>query len=118
MLVRLILVCAAAGVLLLASRQWSRRSVPHSTGVPQGLTLVTSATCAECVRAAKALDDAGANYALVDASECAAVGIRTMTVPLAVVGNSSGEAVMVRRGTSIASDASRLVAAAAGVHSV
>lgn len=116
-LLRLVIVVVLAVGIVAASRQWARRSGQRSEGVPDGLTLVTSGSCSECVRAVDALDGVGATYAIVDARDCEAIGIRTMTVPVAVVGRS-GEAVMVRRGSAVAADAKRLMSVAHGVRSV
>lgn len=83
-----------------------------------GLTLVTSSGCSECHRAARALDSVGVKYVVVDASESEAIGIKTMSVPVAVVGDSSGAATMVRRGTAIAAEASRIGVAVRSVSAV
>jgi hypothetical protein len=55
---------------------------------------------------------------VVDAQASAAIGIKTMSVPIAVVGNGEGVVVMVRRGTAIATDAHRLAAATVSQHAV
>ena len=108
MIVRFLIVAVAALALWSAARYWPRRLGGNSHGVPTGLTLVTSKSCAECSRADAALTSAGATYVVVDAHDAAAMGIKTMTVPIAVFGNREGEAVMVRRGAAIAADAGRL----------
>jgi hypothetical protein len=112
MLIRLLIVGLLALALVLAIRYWPRRRGVNGRGVPPGLTLVTSSSCTECVRAADALTNAVATYLAVDGRDSAAIGIKTLTVPVAVVGNSDGDVVMVRRGTAIAADVHRLVEAA------
>lgn len=115
MVVRLIIIGLIAALLVVGLRFWQRRRGASVRGVPTGLTLVTSSSCTECVRAVEALRSAGATYIVVDARDSAAIGIKTMSVPVAVVGNRSGEAVMVRRGTAIAADAYRLAEATAAL---
>jgi glutaredoxin len=115
MVVRLIIVGLIAITLALGLRYWPRRRGANVRGVPIGLTLVTSSGCTECVRAVDALHRAGATYMTVDARDSAVFGIKTLSVPVAVVGNREGEAVMVRRGTAIASDAHRLAEATAAL---
>jgi glutaredoxin len=118
MVVRLAIIAVIALVLLLGMRYWPRRRGANMSGVPRGLTLVTSSTCTECVRAREALTQAGAEFVVVDAHDAASIGIRTMSVPVAVVGNGDGVAIMVRRGTAIAADAQRLAAAAVALHAI
>ena len=118
MLVRFVFVVLIVGLTMLAVRSVSRRKRSYRGGIPQGLTLVTASGCGECQRAARALDSAGVEYVVVDASESEALGIKTMSVPVAVVGDSSGAATMVRRGTAIAADASRLGVAVRSVSTV
>jgi glutaredoxin len=101
----LVLVAVVLAGLGVVSRVRLRRPDGALGTLPPGLTLVTSSGCAECVRAAAALDDVGARYAVVDASRSSESGIETMSVPVAVVGSSKGEPLLVRRGTAIAADA-------------
>ena len=118
MVVRLAVLGVLALMLVLGMRLWSRRRGATVSGVPAGLTLVTSSTCTECVRAREALTRAGVEFVVVDAQASAAIGIKTMSVPVAVVGNGEGVVVMVRRGTAIATDAHRLAAATVSQHAV
>ncbi len=108
MIIRLVIVVALAVVLAIAMRSVSRRKGHIRSGVPLGLTLVTGSGCAECVRAVRALDAAGVEYSVVDAEAAGSIGIRTLSVPIAVVGDAHGSAVIVRRGTAVAADARRL----------
>ncbi len=109
MWIRLIALVVLVAVVLAGLGVVSRVRLRRPHGVvgtlPPGLTLITSAGCAECVRAATALDGVGATYSVIDASRSAESGIETMSVPVAVVGSSKGEPLLVRRGTAVASDA-------------
>ena len=81
-----------------------------ATLVPPGLTLVVAPGCRECVKARSALDALGGSYTVMDPSEADRYGIHSLTVPYAFVGSGTGDLVLVRRGTSVASDAEELMA--------
>lgn len=101
----------AFGVVAIAER-WRTRS---ASGLPAGLTLVTTPGCRDCVSAATALDSLNAEYTTMDASEAARHGLRAMTVPHAAVVTANGDLIMVRRGRSVAADAPALVEASSRV---
>ena len=80
--------------------------------LPAGITLVEADGCRECAAAKHRLDEVGAVYRVVDVAEADRYGIHSFTVPYAFVGTSSGELVLVRRGTAVAADADLLRIAA------
>lgn len=115
MIIRLIvlatLLIVAFGVVAIAER-WRSRS---ASGLPAGLTLVTTTSCRDCVHATAVLDSLDAEYTMMDASEASDLGVHTLTVPYAAVTDTNGDVIMVRRGRSVAADASALARASSDV---
>lgn len=111
MLVRVLLV---VGLVLLAhaAAHVAERFRSRGAGtIPAGLTLVVKGGCRECLHAKARLDEIGVPYVEVDVGEADVYGIRSYAVPYAFVGSSRGEALMVRRGQAVASDAAALAEA-------
>lgn len=115
MMVRLVIVgivilAAFGGVTLL-----SRLRTPASGAIPHGLTLVVAAGCHTCERAKTAFDAVGHRYRTMDIVDASALGVRSYTVPYAVVGDRTGRVAMVRRGPAVVTDARALAAASSAV---
>lgn len=111
-LLALAVVLVAAFGAVGAAQRWKLK--PGAV-VPAGLTLVTAPGCRDCATARERFDQLGATYQVVDVSEAAALGVTSFTAPLAVVGTSSGDVLIVRRGSSVVTDADAIAAAAESV---
>ena len=108
MLFRVLVVVGVVALGYVAVSVVERRRMRSPSRVPMGITLVSTSACQECVVAERKLVQAGAVFTKVDPAEAVDIGVHTFTVPTAVVGDASGNLVMVRRGKSVASDAALL----------
>lgn len=112
MLLRLLLLVALLVLVFAVVNIAERVRGRAQTLVPPGLTLVVGPGCRECIRARSKLDALDAVYSVLDVRDAERYGIASLAVPYAFVGSSAGELLMVRRGTSVASDAADLIAEA------
>jgi Glutaredoxin len=105
----LLVVLLAAFLAVGIAERWRGRT--GSVAVPVGLTLVSSPGCRDCVVAKERFDRLGVPYREVGLDVAASLGLRTFTMPMAIVGSPAGDLVMVRRGSAVAADAEALMAA-------
>lgn len=112
MILRLLALAVVLGAAFVTVGTAQRWRLKPGVAIPAGLTLVTAPGCRDCVTARERLDQLGATYQVVDISEATALGVTGFTAPLAVVGSPSGDVLMVRRGSSVVTDADAIVAAA------
>lgn len=117
MILRLLLLALVVGSGFLAVAALERRRPPGWTlpGATAGVTLVTSAGCAICPAAVRAIAAAGPDVTVrvVDAGDLADPAIRS--IPTAIVTDQAGKVVLRRSGRSVVADAAQIVGAARGV---
>jgi hypothetical protein len=113
-LIRLLLVVVFIGVALASIRGIERRRRRTESVFRPGLTLVVGPGCALCAPAKQALEAAGAVPEIVDVRDTP-TGLKSLSLPIAIVTNREGVVVMQRSGRSVIVDAPQLATSAAEV---
>ncbi len=112
MIERIVLVALVVAAGFLFVSVWERRRGRGTTGVPPGLTIATSGTCATCDAAIVAISAAGPDLELKVVDATAFEHLRIRAVPTVILADRKGQVVLRRSGRAAVADAEAIVQAA------
>lgn len=117
-LLRVVILALALLVAWAIVRWWERRRRGSVSGVPPGVTMITSASCVLCPDAFAALKaaDPQLSVRVLDAQSPQAGAFAARAAPTVVVADRTGSILLRRTGRSTITDAAEIAATARRIH--